>query len=106
MPQAELPYGYFHAWGGRHIVARMFDFNEDTNELPFEQVLYLWVEQAEDAYKAAQENSTQPHGLTTLQAEIDRRKDVHTEAMKMHVELNTAADDIDHRAELIKRPMA
>jgi hypothetical protein len=95
MPQAELPYGYYHALPVRHIVARMFDFNEDTNELPFEQVLYLWVEQAEDAYKAAQENSTQPHGLTTLQAEIDRRKDVHTEAMKMHVELNTAADDID-----------
>jgi hypothetical protein len=78
----------------RHIVARMFDFDEDNNKLPFEEVLVLWVEQAEAAYEAAQENS-QPNSLTAHRAEIDRRKGVRTEAMKMHVELNTAADDID-----------
>jgi hypothetical protein len=72
----------------------MFEFDEDNNELPFEEVLVLWVEQAEAAYDAAQENS-QLDSLTAHRAEIDHRNGVRTEAMKMHVELNTAADDID-----------
>ncbi len=94
MPETEPVHGYDHTLCVDEIVCRMIDFDQDANDMPFEEVLDCWVEQAEQAYERAQRKELPVDLLKELSAEHERRKAVRGEAMKMYAELNNAADEI------------
>ena len=84
--------GYNHTLSVDEIVGRMIGYK--PQEVPYNEVLDCFVEEAEVDYARAVKRGATEEELAVLKAEIDRRAQIRIHAMNLCRELNTAADEI------------
>lgn len=94
MSEHEPAHGYNYSLNVVEIVCRLINFDQSSNQMPFEEVLDSWVEKAEHAYDDAQQAGVSAEKLEALKADQARRRAGRGKAMALYAELLTAAAEI------------